>query len=102
MKKVLLWLAVFILTALVGLLGTKVLMMVAEWFELKFLTDLGFFKLYGLFAIIEMLNYRKKLDSIDGETFSDRMEYTLGVIFDKASMYLSFLVVMFLMYNILK
>lgn len=77
MKNLGLSLLAIVLGLLVSLLGAKVILSVSSLFGLAFLANLGYLKIYGLVSIIHMINYKKKVDSLDGED----MDKTLGNIF---------------------
>ena len=88
------WFLLILLGIFVGLLGTKVILSVATLFELDFITELGYLKIYGLISLIQLINY-KHTDEIQGE---DITKESFNRIRSRVALYLTFWGISFFMY----
>ena len=66
MKNLGLLVLALLLSVLLGLLGTKVILSVSNLYELTFISELGFVKVFGLFSLISLAVAKYK-DSIKEE-----------------------------------
>lgn len=89
-----------ILSLFVGLLGTKVVLSISTLFDLTFLVELGFLKLYALITIFQLVNYKDK-DSEEDLTNDERVKKAFYRIFLRVFLYLASWGLSFLMYYIL-
>jgi uncharacterized protein YacL len=101
MKNLGLSLLAIVLGLLVSLLGAKVILSVSTLFGLTFLANLGYLKIYGLVSVIHLINYKKKVDTLDGEDIDKTLENIYSAVWDKLKITLVFWGVSYIMYELI-
>ena len=91
----------FILTLLLGLLGTKAILSVSTLFGLSFIAELGFLKIYGLMSIISLILFKDSDLNSDKFTEDDKIKEVYSKILNKTLVVLIFWGMSFMMFNIL-
>lgn len=66
---------------LTGLLGTYVIISIANLFKLTFITQFSFVQIYGAWVIIGLIRYRYKKPDSEKKEFTDSMLESFGQIF---------------------
>lgn len=67
--KVTLFVIMIVGAFLTTLLGAKIIMSIADLYQLGFITKLSFVQLYGLITIINIVKYKKEKDEKEKEDF---------------------------------
>ena len=73
MKNLTLGLVAIVLAVLVSLLGTKVVLSVSNLYELTFISELGFVKVFGLFSLIGLAvpKYKDRIKEEGDEMYEE-------------------------------
>lgn len=68
---------------LTALLGAKIIISIADLYQLSFITKMSFVQIYGLITIINLIKYKREKSKEENEKFEDLMKRLFGEILFK-------------------
>ena len=86
---------------LTALLGAKIIISIADLYQLSFITKMSFIQIYGLITIINLVKYKKSKHNDEKEKFEDLMKRSFGEILHKTIFLLCGWGLAFIAFNIL-
>jgi len=86
---------------LTSLLGSKIVLSIAELYQLSFIYSLSFIQIYGVMSIINLVRFKREKPKEEKESFNELMKRGFGEVLFKIAFLLLAWGISFLAFNIL-